>query len=69
MVHDERRGICRLMSNKAVCALLDVSVKWKMFSHGGFRESFVTVAAEVDVDLFLLEITESLIFKLITILL
>ena len=57
------------MWNESECDLLEVSVKYKLFSYGRLRESFVTVAAEVDVDMFLLEIKESLIFKLITILL
>ena len=55
------------MSNESECDLLEVSVTYKLFSYGCLRESFVTVAAEVNVDMFLLEIKELLIFKLITI--
>ena len=40
-----------------------------MFSHGAFCESFVTVAADVEVHFCLLERKEAIIFKLITILL
>ena len=57
------------MSNESECDLLEVSVKYKLFSYGRLRESLVTVAAEVDVDMFLLEVKELLIFKLLTILL
>ena len=57
------------MSNESKCDLLEVSVKYKLFFYGRLRESFVTLAAEVDIDKFLLEVKESLTFKLITILL
>ena len=53
------------MSIELECNLLEVSVKYKLFSHGCLHESFITVAAEVDVDLFLLEIKESLLFVLL----
>ena len=53
------------MSKESECNLLEVSVKYKLFSHCRLRESFVTVAAEVDVDFFLLEIKESLLFLLL----
>ena len=69
MLYDEEGGSRRSMSNESECDVLKVSVKYKLFLYGRLPESFVTVAAEVDFDMFLLEIKELLIFKLITILL
>ena len=65
MLHDEEGGSRRSMSNASECDLFEVSAKYKLFLYGGLCESFVTVVAEVDVGLFLLEVKKSLLFVLL----
>ena len=62
MLYDKEGGFRRSTSNASECDLLEVSVKYKLFLYGRLRESFVTVAAEVDVGLFLLELKKPLLF-------
>ena len=53
------------MSNEPESVSLEVSVKKRFFMYGRLCKSFVTVAAGVDVDSFLLEIKESLLSLLL----